>query len=269
MWIESHQSLGGHPKTRKLAHKLEIKIPQTMGHLTLLWHWAMDYAPDGDLSRYDAEDIAIAAQWDGNADDFKEALVACGWIDCDDDGERIHDWYDFAGKLIERRAKNAERMRLARATNVHGTDEESGHESSDSGGATHVQATQRARAELQDRTRPDQPKRTGPDQPAPTTNGGPDPFDESQTPQAQLSKRLVGICKKPTSSHTTFKANQIVGHALTVLAEPEVERLIAWAEGLQPDDPGILWEPVKQRAVELQGSLPHDWKTSLRAADDW
>jgi hypothetical protein len=151
-WIESHQELGAHPKTQKLARILGLSKPTVVGHLQYLWWWATDYAQDGDLGRFDALDIAIGAEWEGNPDLFVDALIRAGFVDRVDYSEDlvIHDWNDYAGKLIERRAKNAERMREARAD----TKTER---------APHVQRTQHARARLQNRTEPNQtePNQTG------------------------------------------------------------------------------------------------------------
>ena len=77
-WSESHQELRDHPKTKRMARRLGISVPAAIGHLHCLWWWAMDYAPDGDISDYDAEDIADAAMWDGDAEQFLQALIDCG-----------------------------------------------------------------------------------------------------------------------------------------------------------------------------------------------
>lgn len=160
-WIESHQTIAGHPKTRKLAHILGIPKPQAIGHLHCLWWWATDYAEDGDLSRHDALDIAIGAEWDGDAGAFVDALVTVGFLDGDvDDTLVIHDWHDYAGKLIERRKANAERMRKARASGEQGTS--AAQDEDVPARAAHVQGTQRARVELPDQTVPN------PTQPDPT-----------------------------------------------------------------------------------------------------
>ncbi|WP_426452028.1 hypothetical protein ACP26L_08145 [Paenibacillus sp. S-38] len=94
MWIESHQELARHPKMKKLARKLRVTVPAAIGHLHLLWWWALDFAPDGNLSRYDREDIAEAAMSEAEADDFIHALTESGWVDEDEtSGElRLHDW---------------------------------------------------------------------------------------------------------------------------------------------------------------------------------
>ena len=108
-WLQSHQSLRDHPKTRKLARRVG-DVPRAIGLLHCLWWWAMDYAPDGDLTKHDAEDIAIGCEWDGDPDDIIQALIECGFID-NGDGLSIHDWWEYAGSLIVKREANRERAR--------------------------------------------------------------------------------------------------------------------------------------------------------------
>jgi hypothetical protein len=127
-WIRVDQSLGHHRKTRRLARELGIDRAAAVGHLVLLWSWALDNAPGGILTGIDAQDIADAAQYHANdtgenrgSVTFLEALVAGGFVDRRGHGKgrpaeyRIHDWYEYAGRLCETRAANRERMRLARA----------------------------------------------------------------------------------------------------------------------------------------------------------
>ena len=145
-WIESHQELGTHPKLHKFARVLHVCKPCAIGHLHYLWWWAVDYASDGDLSRFDALDIAIGGEWEGEPDVFVDALVRAGFLDkTEDSGLVIHDWDSYAGKLIDRRERNAERMREARAEQRETR-------------ATNVQRTQRARVKLPNLTKPNQTK---------------------------------------------------------------------------------------------------------------
>lgn len=125
-WIESNEELAAHPKTKKAARLLEITIPTMLGHLHLLWWWCLKYAQDGDLSQYEAADLADAAAWEGDATRFVRALLDCGpgesfgfLEEIEDGGLMVHDWMDYAGKLIERRQANALRMKDARAKHVH------------------------------------------------------------------------------------------------------------------------------------------------------
>lgn len=113
-WIESHQGLANHPKTKRLVRRLNISTPLAVGHLHCLWWWALDFAQDGEISQYDAFDIADACQWQGDPEQLFESLIDAGFIDVADDKRFLHDWYDYAGKLIEIRRKDAERKRNSR-----------------------------------------------------------------------------------------------------------------------------------------------------------
>ena len=122
-WIESHQEVGEHPKTKKLARLLNISLVSAVGHLHFLWWWALDYAQDGDLTTIDPIDIADGAKWDGDAEEFISALIKCGgnkagFLESNDGRIIIHDWIDYAGKLIDQREKNAERQRKHRKKKV-------------------------------------------------------------------------------------------------------------------------------------------------------
>lgn len=121
MWIESHTTLRGHPKLEALADLLGISEPQAVGHLHYLWWWCLDYADDGDLTRKSARTIARGAQWTGDPQAFIEALLNCGdeceagFLERTEDGRiLVHDWEDYAGKIINRRAANARRKAEAR-----------------------------------------------------------------------------------------------------------------------------------------------------------
>ena len=119
-WIESHQELGAHPKTRRLARALKCSIPAAIGHLHCLWWWALDYAQDGNLAGLDLDDIAVACMWEGDPEVLVAALSAARFVD--EDGH-LHDWQDYAGKLIDRRVRNRERMATVRNAHVQRTDD--------------------------------------------------------------------------------------------------------------------------------------------------
>lgn len=110
-WIESHQEIVRHPKTKRLARLLGVSIPTAMGHLHCLWYWALDFAQDGYVSKYNGGDLADAALWEGDVDLFTTSLIESGWLDVEGDATLIHDWWDYAGKLLERRRKDVERKR--------------------------------------------------------------------------------------------------------------------------------------------------------------
>lgn len=127
-WIESHQELARHPKTKKLARNLGVSIPAAIGHLHMFWWWAMDYAQDGDISKYDAEDIADACGWEGDPNEILSKLIDSEFVDRTDDGLHIHDWDDYAGRLLDKRKANAERKRKSRGRHADVTqDTKGGH----------------------------------------------------------------------------------------------------------------------------------------------
>lgn len=109
-WIESHQELREHPKTKRLCRLLGLPRPTVVGYLHFLWWWAYDYAPEGDLSAFTDDDIADAVDWDGEPGALVSALIESGFINAD---RHIHDWGDFAQKWIERRRADRERKRAA------------------------------------------------------------------------------------------------------------------------------------------------------------
>ena len=116
LWIESHQDLARHPKTKRLARALGVSKATAIGHLHLLWWWALSYAYDGQrVPPYDEADIADAVAWDGDPADLVEALVAAGFFERQKDVILIHDWYDYAGKLLAKREED--RLRKARKRN--------------------------------------------------------------------------------------------------------------------------------------------------------
>ena len=110
-FIESHQEIGSHPKTKRMARMLGISIPTAVGHLHLLWHWALSFAQDGDLSSFEPWEIAEAAQWESDPDQLLAALLAARFVD---QSLALHDWGEYAGRPIERRRADAERKRSAR-----------------------------------------------------------------------------------------------------------------------------------------------------------
>lgn len=110
-WIESHQSLRDHPKTRRLARSLSTSVPASIGHLHCLWWWAIEYAPSGSLSQFEDWEIAAAAMWDGDPAVFLQGLRDARFVD----GDALHDWDEYAGRLVSSRAKARERMAAYRS----------------------------------------------------------------------------------------------------------------------------------------------------------
>lgn len=155
MWIELHQSVWTHRKTIELAGLLDIEADRAVAHCARLWTWALDNAPEGVLSTCTARVIAVAAQWQNDPDTFVQAMMSAGFIDAD---MTLHNWFKYAGKLIERRRANANRMRERRSEGQKPIESKATRTR-----ATHVQRTTSAR-EKHVRECVELPNRTGPNQ---------------------------------------------------------------------------------------------------------
>jgi hypothetical protein len=110
-WFEAHDTMARHPKTLKLARFLGKDRRYTVGLLHDLFSWGL-YAADknGALQGLNSEDIAQALDWPlRKAENLVDALLESGYMERDGDGYRIHDWYDYAGKLYDAREKNREK----------------------------------------------------------------------------------------------------------------------------------------------------------------
>lgn len=118
LYTPSHAELAQHPKTRKLARLLGVSIPTAIGHLHLLWHFALKYAPDGDLSRFDSAEIADGCMWEGIPEVLVEALEKCFWLDREDEWHCVvHDWQEYGGKALKQKEDNAKRQQAWRDRN--------------------------------------------------------------------------------------------------------------------------------------------------------
>lgn len=226
-WIEVHQAVWTHRKTFELAGLLDLDETYAGAHMIRLWTWALDNAPDGSLEGLSDRAIAFGAGWRGNAEEFVTALVQVGWLDED---RCIHDWQEYAGRLIERRQSNTERMRVARANRVA---------SMTGGRATHVQRTTSACAGA---TVPD---RTGPNPTGPTT-----PVPSEQPPADAAPKPKRGSKAARTMPPETLEPNE--------------------ADYATGSEVGLTADEVDSKAAEMldhwrgKGEMRADWHASLR-----
>ena len=86
-----------------------------IGYLHLLWWWALDYAPQGQvIPPYDAEDVADAMEYAGDPAEIVGALITSGFLDNQENSVVIHDWHDYAGKLLDKRESDRLRKEKAR-----------------------------------------------------------------------------------------------------------------------------------------------------------
>ncbi len=147
-WIECHQSLLTHRKLIRLARDLDLPRVHAAGHLIALWCWALDNAPTGALGDLEPAELAEVMQWPGDPDTLWTALFRAGFLDETENGPALHDWTDYAGRLIDQRQAAAERMRRVRERSRN---------------VPERSPNMRARSQQPNRTQPD---RTGPNRTA-------------------------------------------------------------------------------------------------------
>lgn len=98
-----------HPKVGLLCEILNIDLPTGVGILELLFHFTAEFAPQGDIGKYD--DNRIEA---GLMSQFRPkgklilALIQAGWIDQDEVSRLIvHDWFEHADAYVKKRLERA------------------------------------------------------------------------------------------------------------------------------------------------------------------
>lgn len=104
-----------HPKTKRLVCLLGRGAEALP---ILLWCYCGKYhRTDGSLTGYSPQEIESLVRWTGKPGVAFAALVRCGFLDVDADGNaRIHDWTDHAGHLehYHQAAKRGAKARWAK-----------------------------------------------------------------------------------------------------------------------------------------------------------
>lgn len=110
-WLELHQTVKKHRKTLRLSSLLNISRREAVGLLCDLWLWAIDNADKhGLLDGLSAEDIGMALDMNKRQSERTvDALVNAGYLDLSDGQYVLHDWYDYCGKLNDKRETDRRR----------------------------------------------------------------------------------------------------------------------------------------------------------------
>ena len=104
-WRKLEDTFHSDRKVRKLARELAIPEPHAAGYVVTLWTWALLHAKDGDLSKFDVDDIEYGAKWDGSHGDFVHACGKVGLLDVGTDSISIHNWLERGGSYAESQRK--------------------------------------------------------------------------------------------------------------------------------------------------------------------
>ena len=104
-------SFKGHRKRKKL----ERILPGSTIYLIDLWISAAISRPEGDLTGWDEEDIAIECGWEGDPKELVSALVTAGWIDNKNGVFYLHDWEEHQGWACKARKRSEDGKKGAEA----------------------------------------------------------------------------------------------------------------------------------------------------------
>ncbi|MFO0904266.1 MAG: hypothetical protein U0939_14785 [Pirellulales bacterium] len=87
-----------HPKVRRLAGLLGIRLFEAIGLLECLWHFTARHAICGDVGKWSDDEIAVAIDWPiDRVSELIDALVSARLVDpCPVHRLVIHDWQDHA-----------------------------------------------------------------------------------------------------------------------------------------------------------------------------
>jgi hypothetical protein len=76
------------------------------GLLEVLWHGVCRNCPHGDIGKFTNEEIAILADFDGDADQLVDDLIETGWLDEHSEyGLVVHDWHEHAPNYVKGNVK--------------------------------------------------------------------------------------------------------------------------------------------------------------------
>jgi len=96
-WIESHQKLRNHPKLLSLCAKTGWDQHEAIGKLHIFWWWVLDYAEDGDLSKYNPEVFLGEIRGEISTKNLLKIFQDLKFIE---KNFFVHDWLDYAGRYL-------------------------------------------------------------------------------------------------------------------------------------------------------------------------
>lgn len=111
--IRISTSLPRHPKYKRLKRLLS---ESPMEYLVSFWCYVASYAPTGELTGWNCDDIEEAAEWRGDKGLFFSSMIEVGFLSEKDQGYYPHDWEDHQPWVVgsEERSKAARKASQAR-----------------------------------------------------------------------------------------------------------------------------------------------------------
>lgn len=89
-------------KFKRLKRRLKLTDRGAAGLLEVLWQRSCKDCPRGDVGQFTNEEIAVMADYEGDADELVRTLVECRWLDESDEHRLlIHDWHEHAPNYVK------------------------------------------------------------------------------------------------------------------------------------------------------------------------
>lgn len=106
-WIEYHVALRDHWKIQRFADKSKMPYAQALGHISCLWLWAVEYAQNGNVTKFTDSELCRAARLESEIA-IKKLLKECELLDAK---EVINDWRKHGMKYLLSSRKRVEEHR--------------------------------------------------------------------------------------------------------------------------------------------------------------
>ena len=102
----------GHPKTRRLIATLGLPAAWAM---LRLWEYATQHKPSGELRGMSPEQVAFAAEYEGDPTAWVEGLIELRWLERNRRFIYIHEWEIHQPFVVQAPAREAKARKAARA----------------------------------------------------------------------------------------------------------------------------------------------------------
>ncbi|HUA82651.1 MAG TPA: hypothetical protein VMB85_02255 [Bryobacteraceae bacterium] len=114
---------------------LKVGLATAVGYLELLWHFTAEFAPRGDIGKFDDDRIEAAMDWHGKRGRLISALIDSKWMDPHSECRLyVHDWSEHADEAVRKRLSRSGQEFVRVAPKVTGHRRDTGSKAADSGG---------------------------------------------------------------------------------------------------------------------------------------
>lgn len=109
-----------HKKMHALAAALNVPLYSAVGIMEMLWHYAGEHTPEGDIGSVSDQEIATAVAWDRKPGVLINALIKSHWLDFHELYRlTIHDWPDHCEQSVRRKLERNRKAFLSVYNNLN------------------------------------------------------------------------------------------------------------------------------------------------------